>query len=256
MGGSAAVGRRIGLRDGLVVAQVAVSLVVLAAAGLFLASLRNATRIDPGFGRRVSPCCGWSWGFRATTRSAAERFYAELERVARPCRGVDAVSLAEIVPLGLARQRRGIEVEGYAPREGEEMEFGVNTVGAGYFETMGIPLVRGRGFAADRPRRGRAGGGGERELRPAILARGGADRPAVQHRPGRRRERHRRGAKDGKYWSLTEEPQPHFYEPFAQAYEADMVLLVRARRSPRAVACADPRDSGARPRAADRGRAR
>jgi hypothetical protein len=60
--------------------------------------------------------------------------------------GVEAVSLAEIVPLGLSRQRRGIQVEGYTPREGEDMEFGVNTVGAGYFETMGIPLVRGRGI--------------------------------------------------------------------------------------------------------------
>jgi ABC-type lipoprotein release transport system permease subunit len=39
-------------------------------------------------------------------------------------------------------------------------------------------------------------------------------------------------ARDGKYWSLTEEPQPHFYEPFAQAYEADMVLLVRAAGAP------------------------
>jgi predicted permease len=222
---------RIGLRDALVVSQVAVSLVILAAAGLFLASLRNATRVDPGFRAAGLGLMRLELGIQGYDSVRGRAFYAELERRVGALPGVEAVSLAEIVPLGLSRQRRGIQVEGYTPREGEEMEFGVNTVGAGYFETMGIPLVRGRGI---QPR--------DRQGAPAVAVvnESFARRFWPGENPiGRRFGTSRGGtreivgvARDGKYWSLTEEPQPHFYEPFAQAYEADMVLLVRAAGAP------------------------
>jgi predicted permease len=229
--GAAAVGRRVGLRDGLVVAQVAVSLVVLAAAGLFLASLRNASHIDPGFRAAGLALMRLELGIQGYDSVRGRSFYTELERRVRSLPGVEAVSLAEIVPLGLSRQRRGIEVEGYTPREGEEMEFGVNTVGAGYFETMGIPLVLGRGLEpADR----------QDAAQVAVVNESFARRFWPGENPvGRRFSTGRGGtrtvvgvARDGKYWSLGEEPQPHFYEPFAQAYEADMVLLVRSAADP------------------------
>ena len=242
--GVAAVGRRIGLRDGLVVTQVAISLVVLATAGLFLASLRNATRIDPGFRAAGLAMLRLELGIQGYDSVRGRSFYAELERRAKSLPGVDAASLAEIVPLGLARQRRGIEVEGYAPREGEEMEFGVNTVGAGYFETMGIVLVQGRGFEpSDR----------EGTAPVAVVNESFARRFWPGDNPiGRRFSTARGGtrevvgvARDGKYWSLTEEPQPHFYEPFAQAYEADMVLLVRTASDPRGILPALTREARA-----------
>ena len=228
------VGRRIGLRDGLVVIQVAVSLVVLAAAGLFLASLRNATHIDPGFRADGLALVRLELGIQGYDSVRGRSFYAELERRALALPGVEAASLVEIVPLGLARQRRGIEVEGYAPRAGEEMEFGVNTIGAGYFETMGIPLLRGRGFEpSDR----------QSTAPVAVVNEAFARRFWPGDNPlGRRFSSGRGGtrevvgvARDGKYWSLTEEPQPHYYEPFAQAYEPDMVLLVRSAGDPRSI---------------------
>lgn len=232
--GTSGTGRRIGLRDGLVVAQVAVSLVVLAAAGLFLASLRNATHIDPGFRAARLALVRLELGIQGYDSARGRAFYAELERRARSLPGVEAVGLTEIVPLGLARQRRGIEVEGYAPRQGEEMEFGVNTVGPGYFETMDIPLVHGRGFEpSDRE------GGAPVAVVNEVFAR----RFWPGENPIGRRFSTKRGgarevvgvAKDGKYLSLTEVPQPHFYEPFAQAYEADMVLVVRSGGDPRSI---------------------
>jgi predicted permease len=242
--GVTAVGRRIGLRDGLVVTQVAISLVVLATAALFLASLRNATRIDPGFRAAGLAMLRLELGIQGYDSVRGRSFYAELERRAKSLPGVDAASLAEIVPLGLARQRRGIEVEGYAPREGEEMEFGVNTVGAGYFETMDIALVQGRGFEpSDR----------EGAAPVAVVNESFARRFWPGDNPiGRRFSTARGGtrevvgvARDGKYWSLTEEPQPHFYEPFAQAYEADMVLLVRTASDPRGILPALTREARA-----------
>jgi predicted permease len=236
--------RRIGLRDGLVIAQVAVSLVVLAAAGLFLASLRNATQIDPGFRADGLALARLELGIQGYDSLRGRAFYAELERRVRSLPGVEAVSLTEIVALGLARQRRGIEVEGYAPAEGEEMEFGLNTVGAGYFETMGIPLVQGRGFDS----RDRAG-----SAPVAVVNESFARRFWPGQNPIGRRFSTRRGGvrevigvtRDGKYWSLTEEPQPHFYEPFAQAYEPDMVLVVRTAGDARSMLPALTREAHA-----------
>ena len=227
-------GRRIGLRDGLVVAQVAVSLVVLAAAGLFLASLRNATRIDPGFRADGLALVRVELGIQGYDSTRGMAFYDQAERRLAALPGVEAVSMAEILPLGLSGQRRGIEVEGYAPRQGEEMEFGTNTVGAGYFETMGIPLVRGRGFVES----DRAGAPPVAVVNEAFARRfwPGGDAIGRRFTSGRGGERTIVGvAKDGKYRSLGEAPEPHFYEPFAQAYSPDMTLLVRSAADPRAL---------------------
>jgi macrolide transport system ATP-binding/permease protein len=242
--GATGVGRRVGLRDGLVVAQVAVSLVVLAAAGLFLASLRNATHIDPGFHAAGLSLVRLELGIQGYDSVRGKSFYAELERRVRSLPDVEAVSLAEIVPLGLARQRRHVEIEGYTPREGEEMEFGVNTVGAGYFETMVIDLARGRGFEPS----DREGTAPVAVVNESFARRfwPGEDPIGRRFRAGRGGTREVVGvARDGKYWSLTEDPQPHYYEPFAQAYEADMVLLVRSGSDPRSILPALAREARA-----------
>ena len=226
--------RRFGLRDALVVGQVAVSLVVLAAAGLFITSLRNATHLDPGFRSQDLALLRLELGVQGYDSARGQAFYAELERRARALPGVQSVALAEILPLGLSGQRRGVEVEGYAPAEGEDMEFGVNTVSAGYFEAMGIEIVRGRAFEPS----DRAG------AKPvAMVNESFARRFWPGENPiGRRLSTGRGGARevvgvvrDGKYRSLTEAPQPHFYEPFAQAYEPDMVLVARAATDARSV---------------------
>jgi predicted permease len=218
--------RRPGLRDVLVVGQVAVSLVVLAAAGLFLASLRNATRIDPGFRPQGLALLRLELGIQGYDSTGGKAFQAELERRVRALPGVEAVALAEVVPLGLSRQRRGVDVEGHAPAEGEEMEFGMNTVGAGYFEAMGIGIVRGRGFDPG----DREGGTPVAVVNETFARRfwGGESPIGRRISTGRGGSREIVGvARDGKYWSLCEEPQPHFYLPFSQAYEPDMVLLAR-----------------------------
>ncbi len=224
-------GWRFGLRDGLVVAQVAVSLVVLAAAGLFLASLRNATRTDPGFRASGLALLPLELGVQGYDSARAMSFYGELERRVRALPGVEAAALVEVVPLGLAGQRRGIEVQGYVPAEGEDMEVGANTVSAGYFETMGIEIVRGRSLQPG----DRAG-----STPVAVVSEAFARRFWPGENPIGRRFSTGQGdarqvvgiARDGKYRSLGEEPQPHFYRPFAQAYEADMVLVARTAGEP------------------------
>ena len=191
LGGSAAV-RRIGLRDGLVVVQVAVSLVVLAAAGLFLASLRNATRIDPGFRAEGLALLRVELGIQGYDSTRGIAFYDEVQRrlAALPGRrgrehGGDRPSRARAKASrhrgrGLrAAGRRGDGVRGQHGRRGILRDDG-HPAGA-------RPRVR-----RDRPRGRRAGGRGERGVRPAILARRGGHRAAVQQRPGRRANHHRR----------------------------------------------------------------
>ncbi|HEU5039945.1 MAG TPA: ADOP family duplicated permease, partial [Gemmatimonadales bacterium] len=233
VGAGLAGSRRVGLRDALVVLQIAVSLVVLAAAGLFLASLREATSIDPGFtttGVALLPVELEVQGYR---EPRARAFYGELLDRARGLPGVEAAALAQVVPLGFGGLRRGLEVEGYTPAPGEEMEFGVNTVSEGYFETMGIPLVRGRAFDADdradatpvavvNERFARRFWPGADPLGRRIVI-GDVPRVIVGI------------ARDAKYRSLGEEPTPHYYLPWAQAFEGDMVLEVRTSGDPRAL---------------------
>jgi predicted permease len=226
--------RRFGLRDALVVGQVAVSLVVLAAAGLFLTSLRNASRVDPGFRSERLALLRLELGVQGYDSTRGQAFYAELERRVRALPGAEQVALAEILPLGLVGQRRGVEVEGYAPAEGEDMEFGTNTVSAGYFETMGIEMVRGRGFAPG----DRAGARAVAVVNESFARRfwPGEDPIGRRFSTGRGGMREVVGvARDGKYRSLGEEPQPHFYQPFAQMYEPDMVLVARAASDARAL---------------------
>jgi macrolide transport system ATP-binding/permease protein len=226
--GAPGAGRRIGLRDGLVVAQVAVSLVVLSAAGLFLTSLRNATKIDPGFRVGGLALLRLDLGIQGYDSTRGKTFYAELMRRVEALPGVAAVSLVQVVPLGLDRMRRGIEVEGYTRREGEEMEFPTNTVGPGYFTAMDIPLVRGRDFAAT----DRESSAPVAIVNEAFVRRfwPGEDPIGKRFGTGRGEMREVIGvARDGKYWSLTEASQPHFFEPFTQSYQPDMQLVARTR---------------------------
>src|SRR4030095_4862752 len=145
-------GRRFSLHGALVVGQVSLSTLLLGGALLCLRTLRAAATIDPGFRTDhmllldISPRPG-------------EEGRVDPEQVALTARdriaaipGVAGVTWASNVPLGLDMGRRGLQVEGYRRREGEDMEFYYSVVGPRYFETMEVPLVRGRGFTdADRP---------------------------------------------------------------------------------------------------------
>src|SRR5688572_6449628 len=145
-------GRRFSLHGALVVGQVSLSLLLLVGALLFLRTLRAAASIDPGF--RVDNMLLLDIAPRP-----GEENRVDVEQVALQVRdrvaaipGVDKVSWANAVPLGLDASRRGLRVEEYRPRDGQDMEFHYSVVGPRYFETMQVPLARGRDFTdADRP---------------------------------------------------------------------------------------------------------
>lgn len=144
--------RRFALRDLLVAGQMAMSLLLLSGALLCLRALQGAASADPGFR------AGGVLLAEAEPRPGPEPSDAERIRVAGELRdrvaalpGVTGATWAATPPVSFGVSRRGVRVQGYESARGEDMEFAFNVVGPRYFETLEIPVVRGRGIeAADR----------------------------------------------------------------------------------------------------------
>jgi len=135
-----------GLRDLLVIAQVAVSIVLLVAAGLFARSLRAAQAVDLGYDTagRVAVSVNFSnYGYSTeAARTATRAIFDRLRSVA----GAESVSGVELLPFS-GDWENCFQVPGVELPEGQD-EFcsGFNRVGAGYFALMGHPVLRGREF--------------------------------------------------------------------------------------------------------------
>jgi predicted permease len=226
------------LRGAIVVAQVAMSLVLLVAAGLFVRSLRNAGSIDPGFSTRNALLVTLDLDLVGYEDGRGRAFYRELRERLAALPGVEAVSLTTSVPLAaFGGSRRSLAVRGHAPAPGEEMEFHVASVGPGYFETMGVPLVRGRGFTEqDRP-----GAPGAVVVNESFARRFWPGQDPIGMEVGLMGEDGPWStvvglARDGKYVSRGEEPKPFWYIPFEQEYRPAATLIVRTAGDPSALA--------------------
>ena len=133
-------------RRAFVAAQVALSLVLLVAAFLFLRVLQDERALDPGF--RIERAGFVTVDLRLLDRergSDTAFFEAWLARV-RASQLVEAASLVRILPLGLAPATTRVNVDGLIAPAPEGFPSGFNVVSPGYFETLGIPLLAGRDF--------------------------------------------------------------------------------------------------------------
>lgn len=230
-------GRRLPWRNVLIAGQVALALVALIGAGLFLGSLRNAQAIDPGFDARTLITVGINVGAQGygqeQGRDLFRRMLARLEALP----GVRAASLSANQPLNRgAIYRRAVPEGDEAVPLHERPYTRTDTVGPRYFETLGIPILQGRGFT-----------GADREDGPlvAIVNRTMAERLWPGQSPvGRRFRTPEEGdlvyevvgmAADAKYVTLSEPPEPLFYLPHGQAYVPEVTLYVRTAGAPRAL---------------------
>ncbi len=146
-------GGRQRLRTALVVVEVALSLVLLAGAGLMIRSLRNLRQVDKGFdGRNVLTAEIPLPAVRYGTKDQVLAFYQQLLPRARALPGVVDVAVSNAVPLSQSSWENGVVPEGLDPAQPENyqsMLFGMVT--PDYFDVLGIPLLRGRTFTdADR----------------------------------------------------------------------------------------------------------
>jgi predicted permease len=224
--------RRVSLRNALVVAQVALSLVVLVCAALFVQSFRNAKSIDPGFVTHDSVLVSVNPGLFGYTKEQGRDFYRRLSERVRAMPGVEGAAFVDWMPLGDSSSSWGpiYPVEKGVPPPGEGMNAFAETVSPGYFKTMRVPLVEGRDF----DEREREGITPEAVIINETLAR--------RLWPGESSVGKRMGlgkkvedalqvigvARDSKVKTLGEEPRNLMYVSVDQTYRGGMTLVVRA----------------------------
>jgi predicted permease len=219
-------GRRGTGTNALVVGQLALSLLLLVGAGLFLRALDRGRRIDPGFdnaGVATAPFDAESWGY---DEAKARAFYDALRERAAALPGVSAVAYAEYLPLVMHRSGDDIQVgDGGAPNAGTA-SVDLTLVDGDYFGVIRLPLVRGRAFgrvdAAAAPKVAIVNETLARRYWPAG--------DAVGRTFGLHGERVTvvGVARDAKYGTLAETDVPMVYLPLAQHWRAGRQLLVRA----------------------------
>ena len=235
-------GHKSRLRDAFVIAQVALSLVLLIGAGLFLRSLRNARGLELGFDPQNSLAMDIDLNPFGWADEKGEQYYQEMTRRVRELPGVRSASLANLAPLDLANPRIGVAIDGHESPSGKDpLQVSLNFVGTQYFETVRIPLVRGREFTDhdDLHSPGVV-------IIDEVMAKRfwtGED-PIGKHFQMARNPRTTSVdfpvevigvARNTKHRSLGEEPEPHMYAPYLQHYAADRTLLVRAEGNPAAM---------------------
>jgi len=142
---------RFGIRDFLVVGQVALSLVALVGAGLFLRSLEATRKTDPGFETKKLLSVAFDLDLQGYNNEKGANFFRQVREGIGSLPGVAAVSHATAGPLGFSILR-SVFLEG--GNENDRTLVQVNTIAPGFFVTMRIPIVQGRAITED----DRAGG--------------------------------------------------------------------------------------------------
>lgn len=221
-----------GLRGVLVMVQVALSLIVLVGAGLFIHSLENALQIDPGFEVQHEIVAFVDLGAEHYTQPQAEQFYRDVVTRLDSLAPVASASIADVVPIyplgdAVAGTTFPDGVDASDPRNGKLIP--MVSVEPGYFSTAGMTLFRGRDFTHSDNARG---------TMVAVVNQAMAD----SFWPGQSplgKHLHFLGlpwnvsvvgeVNTAKFGSLGEPPQPLVYMPLNQHYSSAVVLQVRTK---------------------------
>ena len=222
------------LRQGLIVAQVAVALVLLVGAGLFLRTLGAARRLDVGFAARSGIVAMLDVGSVGLEPSRALDTFRRLTDALRTLPGVEAAAVGQRLPLtSTDSSDRNVGVEGYTPAAGEEMTTYYASIGPRYFETLQMRLVEGRDFTdrdtAEAPLVGIVNETMARRYWDGRSAIGG------RVKVGDRWVEVVGVAADAKYRSVGERPLAFMYFPVDQAYRSSMRIVVRTAGAPDAI---------------------
>ena len=140
----------------LVVGQIALSTVLLVAAGLFIKSLRNVTRVELGLAVDRLATFTISPELNGYSPEQSRQLFQRLETELASVPGVTGVTSARVALFTGGGWSTGARVEGFKDEPGVDNGTMINLIGPGYFRTLGIPLRSGREFtAADRERTSR-----------------------------------------------------------------------------------------------------
>lgn len=218
----------------LVVAQMALSLILLVCSGLFLRNLRAATQLDKGFTSDGALIASLDPGLQGYDRARASVFFGRLVERLRAMPSVRAVGLGEQLPLGLGSSQMGIAVPGYTPAPNENMAIDYNIVTPGYFAAMGIRLLAGREFSA----RDDSSAQGALIVNQRFVDRfwPGQNPIGKEVRVGSRPRTIVGFTPNGKYHTLGEAPLAMMYFPQEQSWTSQMTVVVRTAGDPTALA--------------------
>jgi predicted permease len=221
-------------RDVLVIGQVALSLVLLVAAGMLLDGFRKTLGMNPGF--RTDHIMTMQFDTRLVryTPEQSQQFYRNLVDRARGLAGVKSATLAEVVPLSPGQSAQVVIPEGYQFPKGQESatEFG-EAIDENYFTTMRAQMVRGRAFTAS----------DKADTRPVAIVN---EAFAAHYWPNQDAIGKRVRIKDSKgplaevvgitktarYLFIAEPPTPYIYLPYAQQPSGGMTVLVETAGDP------------------------
>ncbi len=134
------------VRKSLVVAQIALSLLLLIGAGLFIRSLENLKDLDPGF--RIGNLLAFKIDptMNGYSMEKTRKIYAQLEQALSSLPGVRDASLAVVSVMEGNEWDQWVTIDSYSPKTGELPDPHMNFLSPGYFKTMEIPLLAGRDF--------------------------------------------------------------------------------------------------------------
>jgi predicted permease len=218
------------LRGLLVVSEMALAVVALVGAGLFLRSFQTARAMDPGFKPDGVALARFDFSTAGYDAAQTDGFCRRLRERLEQQPGVTAVSYDDSVPLGFSGGNwETLEVEGFVPGRSENMKIYRDLVSPGYFELMKIPLVDGRDFDLR----------DDAKSLKVMIVNEEFVRRFVANRSVIGRKVHGWGqwftivgiAKDSKYHRVTENPQPYFYSPIRQVFRPEYGLTFEVRTS-------------------------
>jgi predicted permease len=215
-------------KKGLIVVQVAVSLVLLVAGGLMMRALARAQTIPLGFTPEGAIEVSFDLRLQGYSPAQGREFQERLLERVRTFPGVRHAALADMIPVDLHFGRSRVYAEGSAPETAGRGPVAFRSrVSTGYFAAMNTRLEEGRGFSEFDD----AGSTGVAIVNRALVRRLWPDGRAI----GRRFRIGEDGpmlevvgiAQNGKYAGFNEDPQPFVYRPIRQSYSGSTSVVVR-----------------------------
>ena len=229
-GGGRGSGRTRG-RSTFVAGQLALSVVLLVAAGLFVRTLHNALSVDPGFDPHNVIVASIDLTPHHYSERRGRAFYSTLLERLRAVAGIESAGLARYVLLGSGGpETNDIESPESGPQGKVWVNAGSDVADPGYFDALRLPIVAGRALSAADV----AGGS------PAVVVNQTLARKLWPGQSPLGRQLHTLDrdwevvgvARDGKYWKVDEDGYPFLIFPFAQRYSGAMTLHVRSQLPP------------------------
>ena len=232
--------RRSRMRSGLVVAQIALSLVLLIAAGLVVRALQQLQKIGPGFDAENGLVMSFDVSLQGYDQARGQQFHRQLIERVEALPGVRSASLTDLFPLSINYSSNSFYVEGETTDRGANVPTAmVASIGLDYFSTMGVPVLAGRDFTEKDDDKSTqvviVNEAFVHQILPRVDSIEGAIGKRVRTSPESPFREIVGVARDGKYWTIGEAPQPFVYFPLLQSYSSYTTLVVRTNYDPQSM---------------------